>query len=468
MSRRFSRGVARLVAGLTTALTIAALTTPAALADDGPGIQVELSASVDDSARIIGKPFPIALSLHNVGVSPLTALHATTTQLGGSWLSVTDWHGLDYSEPGVTLDPGATATVTVTAVVYDWVDGPPQVRFSAAFPDWGQSPADLTVPMVDPTTTSGSGGGAVYGDRNGNHVFDPGEGLAGVTVQLSTGNSTFETVSGVDGAFTFMGVPVQRYNLYANALPDSWVYDYQDTTLDIGDQNTNVVLRAVRPLSDQLHATATLDRGTYVPGDSAQVTITLTNVGSQPLSGITGECDRVGDSPDHLSGWRNWSDLTYPAMLTFAPGESRTFVETGTVPSVSDQYGGFMVDCDFGTVFGDPTGFPRVNLWAHVPGTAQDTNGSIYHDDNHNLIQDPGEAVAHTAVTLLDLADGHSVATQRTDSGGHVAFTAVPAGRYQVQLAHGWVPARPYEGQVLVGTCQFYCADGWAIMVKRG
>jgi hypothetical protein len=457
LSRRPLRGLTRLLSGLTAALTLGALITPAASAD--PPLQLVLTASVGNETHLVGKPFELTLSLHNVSPEPLTAVRVEDIQRSGSGVSITDWKGLAYSQPGVTIAPGATSTFTLPAVVSSLWAGTPVLAFRAFLPDEDQQTAELTVPIVDPATTTGSAGGVLYGDLNGNGSFDAGEALAGATVNIFGGDNDFTTKTGADGSFVFSSVPVRRYGLGVQSLPDRWVFDNQNATLDVGLPDSTAVLRAVRPLSDQLHATASLDRTSYAPGDPVQVTVALTNTGSTPLSGITGECDRAGDSQQEIAGWKSWSDLMYPASLTFAPGETRTFTETGTVPAVANQYGGFGMDCDFGTVYGNPDGYPFVDLWARVPGTPADTDGRIYHDDNHNSTQDPGEAIADTAVSLVDAADGQVTVTGQTDSDGHFAFTAVPAGRYELRVAGGWIPADRWSSWVQVGTCLF-CGGG--------
>ena len=466
MSRRPLRGLTRLLSGLTAALTLGALITPAASADPPPPV-LELSASTDSGAHLVGKPFPLTVSLHSLAEYPLTGLHVSLDRIGGSWLNVTDWAGLNPGGPGVTLDPGATTTVTLAVEVDSWA-GPAQVRVSSWLTASDQLPAEVTVPVVDPATTTGSADGVVYGDRNGNHAFDPGEGLAGAKVQVYGLQSSFPLTTGADGAFTFTG-PAQRYHVDAHELPGGWIAEGgEGPVFDVGgDQpSSGVQLRAVRPFSDKLQASASLDRTTYAPGDSAQVTVTLTNTSSETLTNVSGWCSRIGDDPDSLVGWKSWSDLIYPASLTFAPGETRTFTETGTVPPAADQYGGFSVSCDFGPSTAGPEGYPTIELWAKVPGTPAATSGWIYHDDNNNFTRDAGEAIAGTAVSLVDHTDGQVAATGQTDADGHVAFSAVPAGLYDLRVADGWVPVGDHGGQVQAGTCQ-RCGWEWSQIFTR-
>ncbi|WP_370943435.1 hypothetical protein AB5J62_30630 [Amycolatopsis sp. cg5] len=454
----------RLFAVVAAALTIGAFVTPVASAAP---IKLVLAPSVDNSTRLISKPFSITLTLTNQTDQPLNGVKVNASTLSGSNLSVSDWNGLANTrpnDPGVTIGAGTTRSFTLTASVSTW-KGNPLVRFKATMPKEYQQTTDLTVPMVDPTTTSGNVAGVVYGDRNGNEAFDEGEELANVPVLLSYWADERRTVTDVDGRFAFADVPARRYSIFASDLPDGWILPYAQIYADVdGTTDATPSVRAIRPLSDTLHAAASFDREVYAPGDAVEVTFTLSNVGSEPVSGISGWCDRYGDGPDHIAGWKSWSDLVWPAKLTLAPGETRTFHEVGTVPAVANQYGGFYAACDFGPEQGVDAGYPAVTPWGKVPGESVDVNGRIYHDDNFNSTLDPGEAIADTAVSLVDV-DGQTTATGTTDGDGRMAFAAIPVGPYKL-LVDGWVPADKSEFQFTVGTCQG-CGGERYIIYKR-
>ncbi|HKN54249.1 MAG TPA: SdrD B-like domain-containing protein, partial [Amycolatopsis sp.] len=271
---------------------------------------------------------------------------------------------------------------------------------------------------------------------------------------------------GADGRFTIANVPAQRYGISVHNLPGGWVFDGDSSTMNAdvdGSTTPQALLRAVRPLSEQLHATGSFDKRDYQPGDPVQVKFTLTNVGSTALQDLTIGCDRFG-SDDHILGWQSWPDLQ---KFSLAPGETRTFTETGTVPQVSPKFGGFYAACDFGPERGPIDGYPNVNILARVPGPSVPTKGSVFHDDNNNSTQDPGEGIANRFVTLNDVIDGHHIATGRTDADGHVSFASIPAGRYVVRVAGGWVSATP-DMFITVGTCGFSCSGDWTLIYKRG
>jgi hypothetical protein len=455
------RGVRRLFAVLAATLTAGALVAPAAHAD-GPDLVI--TAAVDAGPHLIAKEFPITLTLTNTTSRQLTDVKLWEEGLSGSPLTLQDWAGIGLSGPGVHLDPGTSRSFTLTAVVWNWRQGEPHIRFHGA---WDQL-ADLTVPLVDPTTTKGTVSGVVYADRNDDHAYEAGEGLAGATVTLYGGTPTpYEAVSGADGRFGFADVPAQRYGISTRDLPDGWISGaVAPEYVDVGaGPVTEPRLRSVRPLSEKLHATGSFDRTTYEPGDTAQVSFTLTNAGDAPLHGIVVHCDRFG-SDNHLLGWDTWSDLGHPTAVDLAAGETRTFTETGTVPPSAVKYGEFLVACDFGPDPDTGDGRPEVVLFAHVTAPPGTTGGVLYHDDNGNYTVDPGEAIAGTAVTLVDRVDGAATATAATDPAGHVSFGPVPAGSYDVRVADGWVATEPGGYSVAVGTCG-YCGQEWSLSFRH-
>ncbi|MBE8524867.1 hypothetical protein ILP97_46585 [Amycolatopsis sp. H6(2020)] len=452
----------RLCAVLAAVLTTGAFVAPAAHAD-GPSLII--TASVGAGPQLVAKPFPITLTLTNTTDQPLTKVTLWDEHLAGSWLSIQDWAGLAGSpQAGVTIDPGATRSFTITAAVWTW-NGAPHDRFRGPDAEGGE----LTVPMVDPTTTQGPASGVLYGDRNENGAFDAGEGLPGAVAYLygtSSGNP-IEVTTDADGRFAFTGLPAQRYGISSRNLPDGWVYQAaaeQRVDVDGSDPGPVVELRAVRPFSEKLQATGSFDRGSYQVGDTVQVTFTVTNVSGGDLHGITAGCDR-GGSGRHLLGWDGWDDIATPGSFDLAAGETRTFTETGTVPIAATTYGGFYAACDFGIDPGPIDGRPEVHLYGRVPAPPGPTAGVVFHDDNDNYTVDPGEAITGTAVDLVDQVDGTVTATAVSDAQGHVAFGAVPAGPYRVRVA-GWRPVDPEDGGVTVGTC-WYCGDDWALRYQR-
>ncbi|MCR6483985.1 hypothetical protein M8542_14260 [Amycolatopsis sp. OK19-0408] len=460
MSSTPLRGVRRLFAVLAAVLTASALAAPAAHADNS---QLVLTASVGAGPQLIGRAFPITLTLTNPTDQPMTKVTLWDEHVSGTWLSIQDWAGLGGSPAaGVDIDAGATRSFTVTAVAYTWNQDVPHEIFHG---DWPVAAA-LTIPMIDPASAHGSTSGVVYGDRNENGAYDAGEGLAGATTYLyGNGSSPIETTTDADGHFAFADLPAMRYGLSTYNLPDGWVYTATaeaHVDIDGSDPGPVTQLRALRPLSEKLHVTGAFEHTTYQVGDPVQVTFTATNVSGEDLHGITIGCDRFGSS-QHLIGWTSWADLAAPGF-DLAAGQSRTFTETGTAPNAT-AYGSFYAACDFGIDPGPIDGRPSVDLIAREPAPPGTTHGVIYHDDNRNYTLDPGEAITGTAVDLVDRVDGSVAASAVSDAQGQVSFGPVPAGPYTVRV-DGWRPLDPVGTDATVGTCS-YCGEAWYLRYQR-
>lgn len=149
------------------------------------------------------------------------------------------------------------------------------------------APADVVVPVAAGTTTIG---GQAFADADEDGVADPGEALAGAQVRL---NGTETRTTGADGRYSFADLPSVHYDVYPVGAPGGWILG--GGTSVRADGSTPVVdvpLRALRPLSETLHAEVALDKDTYRVGDPAVLTVQLANTGSRVISGVYGACDR--------------------------------------------------------------------------------------------------------------------------------------------------------------------------------
>ncbi|MEU5235031.1 SdrD B-like domain-containing protein, partial [Streptomyces anulatus] len=107
--------------------------------------------------------------------------------------------------------------------------------------------------------------GVLYGDKNRNGRQDPGEAVQG-EVSVFGGTTRHTTTSAADGTFAFQGLTPGTY-WATYELKDGWVVHHAqaagDEVVVAGGTTTEVAVRAERPYSEQLKATASLDRGSY-------------------------------------------------------------------------------------------------------------------------------------------------------------------------------------------------------------
>src|SRR5690349_19296268 len=102
--------------------------------------------------------------------------------------------------------------------------------------------------------------GVLYADKNRNGQQDPGEAISGGEITVAERKAT----SDADGKFTFADLAPGTYRP-SYRLADGWVVHRTegDVITVVANQTAQVVARAERPYSEQLKATATLDRTGY-------------------------------------------------------------------------------------------------------------------------------------------------------------------------------------------------------------
>ncbi|MEU6154809.1 hypothetical protein ABZ816_32945 [Actinosynnema sp. NPDC047251] len=432
---------------------------PAAHAGTGP--DPALAVQVPTGPYLVGQEIPIRITAANRG-DVAEKVYVGTSPTSGSYLSLSGLGPLAH--PGTTLAPGASTTVEVTGRIHHW-QGVPVVRFSLYAPsdvDRGNNEAEVRLPFTSPDSGTGTATGLVYGDRDGDQVADPGEGLAGVRLQAHDGDLSHHYVVRTDaqGRYRFTGLPVRRYRLSVGQAPDGWVLP-RSAEVDVdGNGEEYAEHRAVRPLSDRLGAVAGFDQEHHLVGDRARVFVTLTNNGPTDITGIKAGCDRSGGEGPHLVDL-DVGDLAWDRPgVTVPAGQSRVYVISGTVPAKATGFGTANIGCDFGPD-GDhaPEGYPRVLPYTRVDAPRADTWLVYYEDRDNDTIRDPDEAVVDLEVRLTDAISGVVADTARTDARGRVDFRNIPAGPYWAVLNGRWKYEPPNGGGLYVGTC-VHCRGG--------
>ncbi|PXY32261.1 CARDB domain-containing protein [Prauserella muralis] len=439
----------------------------------GPDLQVK--ATVPGGPYVVGEQVRLTVTITNAGDAAATDVRGDVQHDGqlGSYFFVpeSEWEELGPHGPGGTIEAGQTRTVHLNGRLGDWDGGEPVITVSVQTPGEtnpaDNTAADLPLPTVAPGTTD-TVGGVVYGDANGNRALDPGEELSGVTMSLSADRS-LRTTTGDDGRFTFTSVPAGIYSLSTTGtVPGGWdVPGRWNLRVDGSGEHTGLALRGTRPASENLTASITFAKATYQPGDTARLTITLTNTGPHDVSGIKAFCNRSGEGP-HLRGWddtEHWGQLAPTGTgVTVAAGDTATFDVTGTVPAWAGDHGLVYVECDFGENGANPDGNTWAQAAATLPGATADTWGSVYHDRDGDHTADDGETVTGVTLTLVNVYTGEDVASAVARAGdGRADFTGVPAGRYRVDVSGPWRPAEASTViPVVAGTDRY---QGWSLRV---
>jgi len=286
------------------------------------------------------------------------------------------------------------------------------------------------------TKETGRVTGVVYGDKNGNGGLDDGEKLSGiaVTLQYNNGPTKYTATSDADGRIEFADVPAAEYRLGGEVIK-GWLFPVE--TVRVGPGGKDLLLRGSPPLNGALKASLAFTKDTYQPGELAHVTVTLTNSGPIPLTGIVAACNRAGAS-QALNGGPGWGELGHAGGVTIDPGRTRTFDVSEKVPAAALNYGRVGVECDFGYREVDIDNHADAHGEAVVPGGVATVIGDVVHNAGPGK---PREGLAGVKVVLV--SDGGCPVTGETttDEKGHFEFhKVVPGPDYSLYFLppQGW------------------------------
>ncbi|WIY06920.1 SdrD B-like domain-containing protein [Amycolatopsis mongoliensis] len=387
------------------------------------------TAAVEGGPYLPGEPVTVKYTVTNAGTRGVYYSHGIADHVGGTrfWVD-SGWGDLGPGGLGASFVPGETREYRLTGHLTGSLDGDSRFRLSVSLLDGVTpplAPVDVVVPAAAGTTTIG---GQAFADADEDGVADPGEALAGVDVRL---NGTETRTTDADGRYSFEDLPPGRYDVYPAGAPGGWIVG--GGTSVRADGTTPVVevpLRALRPLSETLHAEVALDKDTYRVGDPAVLTVQLANTGSRVISGVYGACDRgdIGRALDITPA--GWGELDYFGPgATIRPGETRTFRVSGTVTERAGRWGVLEQICDFTRDEAYHEGTPQARDTAKILGLDGTSRGRI--------VTETGEGLAGQPVTATDIDTGQ-VLTATTDADGNLTI-AGPTGRYRLSVAGPWV-----------------------------
>ncbi|MFI7118076.1 hypothetical protein [Amycolatopsis sp. NPDC049868] len=458
----------RAVGVLTSAFTLAgAIAAVPAYADPGPNLKI--TAAVPDGRWLRDDTIPIDLTITNIGDATATEVMAEGSTYSGPYygFDLDTWGELSHNGPGVSFQPGESRAYRVTGRIWGAEAGNPVVRLDVRTPvdtDRTDNTVDVPVNVIPPETTERVAG-QVYGDKNRDGVFSAGEELAGIKTLVGGPGlpNELSVLTDSAGRFSFDAVPVGATRIvYFHNVPDGWLLPESTMMrLDGSGKYEALSIRGRQPLSQALQATITLDKPSYAPGETAKATVTLTNSGAHPLSGLFVTCSDDGTGTDLKIPLEQWGAFGSPQAGSLAPGQRLVLPLTAQVPEKAAYFGKTFLYCGF-----DGKAYvrgPRVSVEAKVPGKRADSRGLAWVDKNNNYRPDDGEGLAGLTATL-STKDNKLVSFARTDAKGYVTFPGVAVGEYVFRVAGPWKAVHDSTVQHIAPP---YGGDWWVQMEPR-
>jgi hypothetical protein len=404
--------------------------------DEAPAPKLDVTAKFDKSMWVWDEEVTGSITITNTGTGP--AKHVS--YWGSGYNATFTFTGIPPNsgpvEIGKDLAPGESFVVTAKGTIQDrnnrYVD-----LFAQVWLDRTQNSINASA-YASVIPGRGDVKGTLYFDKNGNGRYDQGEGLAGIRVSASGGTVYHQEptqTTDSDGHFAYTNIPFGDYGASFDGLTDL-VAQYIGWT--VGDQPQTVFIEARPKVTDELAASVKLNSNTYAGGDTAHITVTLTNKGDRSLHAVTERCNGIGDA-NQLSGFSDgWGDLRDGHAGVSVPAHSTITIEvTEQVPVEARDWGYTALSCRFGE-----TGFDEVvadAALASVPGKVIPSVAlTLVYDKNSD-----GNTVPVTGVKvyLTDYVTKKIVASAVSDSAGSATFTSLPAGLYGIGLVGPWKTA---------------------------
>ena len=326
-----------------------------------PQVQpIQVCASFDKASYGSGDVVKATVSVQNLGTAPAPDVTLWTTSITGSDHIIGNPEGslIQFGGMGPTLAPGDTTVSEVDGYAANPASG--QVTFTASVMEFinnGGQPFGAPVSITSSVTPeTGDYRGVVFADGNGNSNPDSGEGLANVQVTLSgpfqgiNGNKAqkYTATSDANGDFDLTGLPAGQYSASVTSPSGWYIQPANGGNVTVGTTTGSPDLYEATPAPVPLKASMAFDQSSYHAGDTANVTLTLTNTGATTLYGVDDECDPPAEDGVLLGVGNGWDQLRSPG-ITVPANQTVTLHLSEIVPveEATDITGKYEADCLF-------------------------------------------------------------------------------------------------------------------------
>lgn len=401
------------------------------------GPDLKITAAFDKASYDILDTVQVKVTIANIGTEPASRAIVVPSGFNSDGLtySTEQWGGLLSSKGGVDIAAGAEHVVTLAGTVKNVSKGEALLKAVVEAPADVDTSNNVLDTKVAVTHRTGSASGTFYGDRNLNGKQDADEALAGVGVRVEGGTPHKWATGTTDaaGKVSFADLPVGDYTVSITYL-DGWVYETDlaqpKWVVEAGKDSANPV-RAVRPLSDKLHASMEFTDKTYAPDDTVHLKITVTNDSEAALT-VYALCAGYGHPFEIGNSGDGWGPFKYGGTgLPLAAGETKTVEVTDSVPEPSYNHGLVLAACAFGPKPEPGNGSPYAQATAKVPGAVGNAAGRLFKITE-------GTSLPGLKIVLLDLDTEAPVARTVSDDNGNFRFEGLPAGHYQPVVVGPW------------------------------
>ena len=401
-----------------------------------PQVQpIQVCASFDKANYGSGDVVKATVSVQNLGTAPAPDVTLWTTSISGSDHITGNPAGdvIQYGGMGPTLAPGQVAVSEIDGYAANPASG--QVTFTGQVMQFINnqgyrygSPVSMTSSVTQET-----------GDYHG-VVSADGTGMAGVQVTLSgpfqgingNGAQNYTATSDANGDFDLTGLPTGQYSASV-ASPTGWyIQPANGGSVTVSTTGSPDVYEAT-PAPVPLKASMSFDQSSYHAGDTANVTLNLTNTSSTTLYNVDDECNPGGEDGVLLGVGDGWDQLRSPG-ITVPANQTVTLHLSEIVPvgEATDITGKYEADCLFAPFTGYRDDSVEAKAVATVlPPTVPTTNfvAKVVNDD-------PSD----TSTPSLHLLDP---ATQDIIAGGLFGFSSgntvsVGQGTWKIALSQGY------------------------------
>lgn len=349
------------LAGVVAAPAASAAPAPSCVVHDpqAPGAQsLRICAGFDATAYKSNQPITLTITVTNLGTQTAPGVYVLQPS-GISFRMLQDvFTGVDPAftdqNTGIDIAPGATVTATGIGYAADASSG--TVEATELILERDEDGGIEPIVSASVTPVSGGYSGLVYtAQPTATGAPGPHVGLAGVGVSVFDpiiGRSA-STVTDASGHFTFINLPGGPYEVsFDTSANQDWVVQAALPVVNVGGSPSfelHPQYLARPPEFTVLASDATFDQRSYALGDTATISVTLTNLTGRPLSGIHAFCvDPIGSG---------WAPFTSASGAVVPPGDTVFHVSQPITTTGSAE-----LSCAFGLldVSGNPFVFDSV------------------------------------------------------------------------------------------------------------